>query len=342
MMELKNHLIDTDFKIIDALFKLNQLAVDAILFIVDKNGKLLGSLTDGDIRRGLLSGRSLDDTVSNFIQPKPNFLLENKVDVKKVILYRELGFKIIPIVNKKKQIVDLLNFRLSKSYLPINIIIMAGGMGTRLRPLTNNIPKPMLKVGEKPILHILLDHLLKYKVKNIHITVNYLKEQIIEYIKNQKFNSNIDFIIEETPFGTIGSASQIKFKNNEFYFIINSDILTYLVDFLENSADLSIFTIPYKFEIPYGVVELDESNVSSIKEKPSYIYQINSGIYLTNSKILKKVPKNRFYNMTDLISDILINKNKIISYSSSEYWLDIGRMEDFNKAQHDIKNLLHD
>lgn len=110
----------------------------------------------------------------------------------------------------------------------------------------------------------------------------------------------------------------------------------------KNGARKSIYTIPYKFGIPYGVVEVDESNVSSIKEKPSYTYQINSGIYLTNSKILKKIPKNTFYNMTDLISESLVNNNKIISYSSSEYWLDIGRMEDFNKAQLDIKNLLDD
>ena len=189
MRHFKEHLIVTGTSIRDALSILDKLAPDAICFVVNDELKLLGSLTDGDIRRGLIAGIELDDTVDSIIQKEPKFLRKGDYDLNKVIEYRDNNYKVIPIVTKKGKIINVINFRHLKSYLPIDVVIMAGGKGTRLRPLTEKTPKPLLKVGEKPILEHNITRLALFGMDDFWISVNYLGEQIEEYFGNGSDNN---------------------------------------------------------------------------------------------------------------------------------------------------------
>ncbi|MEQ9091656.1 MAG: nucleotidyltransferase family protein [Balneola sp.] len=346
MRHYKEHLIVTGTSIRDALSILDKLAQDAICFVVNDELKLLGSLTDGDIRRGLIAGIELDDTVDSIIQKEPKFLRKGDYDLNKVIEYRDNNYKVIPIITKKGKIVNVINFRHLKSYLPIDVVIMAGGKGTRLRPLTENTPKPLLKVGEKPILEHNITRLALFGMDDFWISVNYLGEQIEEYFGNGSDNNlKINYVWEEEPLGTIGAVSKIKDFEHDTVLVTNSDILTNLnyedfyLRFLDEKADFAVMTIPYKVDVPYAVLETDNGHVVSFREKPSYTYYSNGGIYLMKRELVNRIPENSHFNTTDLMEELIESGKKVISYPFSGYWLDVGKHEDFNKAQTDIKKL---
>lgn len=343
MKSYKDHIITTKSYIKEALEKLNFLAKDAILFVVDENEILIGSLTDGDVRRGLLNNINIDCLVTEIIQENPKFIIKEKNNIEKLIKYRNENYKIIPVVDKKNKLIDVINFRLKKSYLPVDAVIMAGGKGTRLMPLTLNTPKPLLKVGEKPIMEHNLDNLLSYGIHNYWFSINYLGNQIENYFKNgHQKNVFINYVREKKPLGTIGSVSKINDFKNNYILITNSDILTnlnyeqFFLDFLKHDADISVATIPYNVSVPYAVLETESNNVKSFIEKPKYTYYSNGGIYLIKKSILKYIPKNEFFNATDLMELMIKINKKIISFPLSGYWLDVGNHEDFNKAKKDI------
>jgi dTDP-glucose pyrophosphorylase len=343
MTSYKDHLISTKSNIREALKKLDILGKDAILFVVDENKILIGALTDGDVRRGLLNNINIDCLVTKILQENPKFIRKGELNLVKLIKYRQENYKIIPIVDKENKLIDVINFRLKRSYLSVDAVIMAGGKGTRLIPLTLSTPKPLLKVGDKPIMEHNLDHLSSYGINNYWFSVNYLGDQIENYFKNgaQK-NISINYVWENNPLGTIGAVSKIKDFKNDYILITNSDILTnlnyerFFLDFLNQDADFSVVTVPYNVSIPYAVLETESNNVKSFIEKPKYTYYSNGGIYLIKKSILKYIPKNEFFNATDLM-ELMIKKNKkIISFPLSDYWLDVGNHEDFNKAKEDI------
>ncbi|RZK65688.1 MAG: CBS domain-containing protein, partial [Pedobacter sp.] len=204
MRNYKDHLIPFNSQIIQALVQLDFLAKDAILFVVDEDEKLVGSLTDGDVRRGLIKGMSTSDPVSSIIQSSPRFLRKGEMDLKKVIEYREGNFRILPILDKSDKVVNVINFRETRSYLPVDAVIMAGGKGTRLKPLTDLTPKPLLKVGDKPIMEHNLDRLALYGIDDFWFSVKYLGEQIESYFGNgEKKNVQIRYVWEDEPLGTI-------------------------------------------------------------------------------------------------------------------------------------------
>lgn len=342
----KEHLIVSNSSIKDALKVLNSLGKDAIAFVVDEDKKLIGSLTDGDVRRGLLKGVQLKQPVNDIIQSNPRFIRKGKWDFRKVIEYRENNYKVIPILDKDDRIVNVINFREFKSYLPIDVVVMAGGKGKRLRPLTENTPKPLLKVGEKPILDHNIKRLSLFGMDNFWISVNYLGEQIIEYFGDGKQkNVNINYVREVKPLGTIGSVSKIHNFFHDYIMVTNSDILTnldyedFFYRFKEEGADFAVVTIPYKVDIPYAVLETEDGHVVDFKEKPSYTYYSNGGIYLMKRDIIDYVPNDSFFNMTDLMEKLIIEGKKLLSYPFSGYWLDIGKPEDFEKAQSDINKI---
>jgi len=346
MRHYKEHLIVTGTSIRDALSILDKLAQDAICFVVNDELKLLGSLTDGDIRRGLIAGIELDDTVDSIIQKEPKFLRKGDYDLNKVIEYRDNNYKVVPIVTKKGKIINVINFRHLKSYLPIDVVIMAGGKGTRLRPLTEKTPKPLLKVGEKPILEHNITRLALFGMDDFWISVNYLGEQIEEYFGDGTGNNlKINYVWEDEPLGTIGAVSKIKSFEHDTVLITNSDILTNLdyedfyLRFLDEKADFAVMTIPYKVDVPYAVLETNNGHVVSFREKPSYTYYSNGGIYLMKRELVKHIPTNSHFNTTDLMEELIAKGKKVISYPFSGYWLDVGKHEDFNKAQIDIKKL---
>lgn len=338
------HLISRGSNIRQALEQLNILAADAILFVVDEDNKLIGSLTDGDVRRGLLKGCSIDNNVDDILQPNPKYFKKGEYDINKVIEFRVKNFRIIPIVDFNNVVINVINFREIKSYLPVDAVVMAGGRGERLRPLTDETPKPLLKIGSKSILEHNLDRLRLFGIDDIWITIKYLGKQIEELFGNGEGKGLvIKYIHEDEPMGTIGSLSRILNFNHEYILVLNSDLLTnidyehFFLDFLKNDADFSVVTIPYNVDIPYAVLETQNGHIVNFREKPTYTYYSNGGIYLMKKNVLSKIPIEKYFNATDLMESLIKSGNKVISYPLNGYWLDIGRHEDYLKAQKDIE-----
>jgi dTDP-glucose pyrophosphorylase len=346
MRPYKEHLILSGSTVKRALEILNELAQDAIIFVIDKDEKLIGSLTDGDVRRGLLNNYTLEDKIDKIIQLNPRYIKKGDYDVKKIIKYREEDYRIIPVLDDENKIVNIINFRNIKSYLPIDTVIMAGGRGQRLQPLTDTTPKPLLKIGNKAIMEHNLDRLTMFGIDDFWLSVNYLGDQIVQYFGDGKEkNIHIEYVWEKEPLGTIGAVSQIENFKHDYVLITNSDLLTnidyelFFLEFIKQDADLAVLTIPYQVSIPYAVLETKDFIVKSFKEKPTYTYYSNGGIYLMKRKMIDFIPKNKFYNATDLMETLIKNKFKVISFPFSGYWLDVGKHEDFKKAQTDINNL---
>lgn len=347
MIDVNQNIISKDSSIKQALIKLNDLGADAILFVVDENKNLIGSLTDGDVRRGLINDYSVDDNVLKFIQKDPKFLRKGNEDIFKVMRFKENNLRIIPVLNKENnEIVKIINFRKLRSYLPIDAVIMAGGRGQRLKPLTDVTPKPLLKVGDKPIIEHNIDRLISYGIDDFHISVKYLGEQIVDYFKDgSDRHVNIKYVWENEPLGTIGSMSLIKELIHDYVLLTNSDLLTnldyenFFIDFIEKDADFAIATIPYDVNIPYAVLEFEGGLIKNFKEKPTYTYFSNGGIYLMKREVVDLIPKNAFFNATDLLEKLIQTGKKVVSYPLRGYWLDVGKHEDFEKAQVDIKQI---
>lgn len=346
MISYRKHLIQSNSPIKAALAQLDELAADAILFVVDSNEKLVGSVTDGDIRRGFLRGLALDDVVDKFLQPNPKYLQKGAYTIEEVISYRNKNFKVIPVLCKEGKIVNIINFRFLKSYLPVDAVLMAGGRGERLRPLTDNTPKPLLKIGDKPIIEHNVDRLISYGIDDLWISVRYLGEQLEAYFEDgSSKNVNMKYVWENEPLGTLGAVSKVKDFQHDYVLVSNSDLLTnldyedFFIDFQKNDAALSVVTIPYTVNVPYAVLETENNSIKNFKEKPTYTYYSNGGIYLLKKEVLQYIPNNSFYNATDLM-ELLISKGmKVTSYPLRGYWLDIGQHEDFKKAQEDIHHI---
>jgi dTDP-glucose pyrophosphorylase len=342
----KDHLILSGSKIREALILLDKLAKDAILFVVDKNDRLVGTLTDGDVRRGLIKGFTIDSLIDDIIQLNPRFIRKGENDIQKIIAYREEMFRILPVVDENMNVVNVINFRTIKSYLPIDAVIMAGGRGQRLQPLTDTIPKPLLKVGNKAIMEHNLDRLAQFGIDDFWISVKYLGEQIENYFgQGKEKNIKIEYVWENEPLGTIGAVSKIENFAHDYILVTNSDLLTnidyeqFFLEFIKQNADLAVLTIPYQVSIPYAILEINNGKVKSFKEKPTYTYYSNGGIYLLKKEMLKYIPQDTFFNATDLMDELIKNNRKVISFPFSGYWLDVGKHEDFEKALIDIKNI---
>jgi dTDP-glucose pyrophosphorylase len=346
MRNYRDHVIYSGATLKEALHCLNELAIDAILFVVDDNNKLIGSLTDGDVRRGLLKGRSVEDNVKDYIQPSPKSVRKNAYSLQEIIAFREQNFKILPVLDGAGSVINVINFRFQHSYLPLDALVMAGGRGSRLRPMTDTVPKPLLQVGDKAIIDHNIDRLRSFGIDDFHISVRYLGEQLEEHFRQKDLNGiKMNFVWEQDPLGTLGAASLIQDFHHDYILITNSDILTtmdyeaFFLDFLDKEADMSVATIPYQVDIPYAVMETSNHHVVSFKEKPTYTYYSNGGIYIVKRELLDGIPTNSFYNATDLMEQLISDGGKLVSYPIRQYWLDIGKPEDFKKAQADIKHL---
>lgn len=345
-LEISRHLIRFDEPLRNALERLNQLSGKVTLFVVNNNNQLIGTLTDGDIRRGLLMGKTIDERVELFMFGKFRYVRQDEVNVDQIKNYRQQLIKILPVLDRDNKIVQLIDLTETFNFLPVDAVIMAGGRGERLRPLTDNLPKPMLPLGNKPIIEYNIDWLARYGIQNYFISVNYLAEKIIEYFGDgSKKGINIQYVREKYPMGTVGSISLIESFFNETVLVMNSDLFTnidleemYQV-FHHNQADMMVATIPYNIEIPFAVLELSDNQVVSVREKPSYTYYANAGIYLLKRSMLEYIPKQQKFDMTDLINSVLQHNGKILKFPILGYWIDIGRIEDYRKAQEYVKYL---
>jgi len=313
-----------------------------IAIVLDEDEKVVGTLSDGDIRRGLLDGLSLNSSIENLYFKEPT--LANINDSKEVIIQKALRKQIyqIPVVDDDGRLVKVEEIsKLLKTKARTNrVILMAGGLGTRLHPLTEDIPKPLLKVGNKPILETIIENFAKYGFINITISVNYKADMIKEYFGDgAKLGVNIEYIEESKRLGTAGALSLIKERPQEPFFVMNGDLLTnvnfeHLLDF--HMVEHSVATMcvrEYDYQVPYGVIETKGSEIVSIKEKPTHKFFVNAGIYVLSPQVFEYIPKNEFYDMPTLFEDIIKDELKSVSFPVHEYWLDIGRMSDFKQAQ---------
>jgi dTDP-glucose pyrophosphorylase len=346
MRNFRDHLLLSGSTIKQALIQLDVLAKDAMLFIIDQEEKLVGALTDGDVRRGLIKGVGIDDKVNSIIQENPKFIRRGERDINKVIKYREGNFRILPVIDKEDKVVNVINFREIRSYLPVDAVIMAGGRGQRLQPLTDSTPKPLLKVGNKAIMEHNVDRLALYGIDDFWFSVKYLGEQIKSHFGDgKKKNISIDYVWESEPLGTIGAVSKITNFAHDYVLVMNSDLLTNLdyehfyLDFIIQDADFAVVTIPYQVSVPYAVLETNNGEIKSFKEKPTYTYYSNGGIYLMKKEVLDYLPKETHFNATDLMEKLINEKKKVVSYPLLGYWLDIGKHDDFEKAQQDINQI---
>jgi dTDP-glucose pyrophosphorylase len=331
-----------------ALEKLNQFATkDSLtLFVVNAEEKLVGAITDGDIRRALLKGVSLEVSINEVMNTNPRYIQQHKHDLNYINELKQKEIFLVPVVDESQRLIKIVDLKRKKSLLPIDVVLMAGGEGKRLMPLTNKTPKPMLLIGDKPIIETNINRLNDFGADNFYLSVNYLADVIKSYFKDgSEKQISIQYLEEKTPLGTIGSVSLCQNFKHDAILVMNSDLLTnidfedFYYTFKEEDADFAVACIPYQVSLPYGVIETNGKRVVQVKEKPTYTYYSNAGIYLFKKSIVDLIPKNEFFSATDLIEKLIAANYKVVNYSLLNYWLDIGKHEDFSKAQEDIKHL---
>jgi len=312
--------------------------------VVNSDGMLLGTVTDGDIRRSILRGDSLNVNITRVMNPSPITALAGQSRNKYFRIMKTKKLKQLPIVDKNNRIMDILFLDKAVSNNDNLVVLMVGGLGTRLRPLTNDIPKPMLQVGGKPILETIIEGFKQYGFTNFILSVNYKKEVIQNYFQSgEAFDVNISYIEESKRMGTAGALSLLPIKPLKPFFVMNGDLLTQ-VNFeqlmhyhMDNHSLATMCVREYEYQIPYGVIETDGVNLVSIKEKPVHKSFVNAGIYVLSPEVLDYIPKNQFYDMPELFQKLLGEEKKTTVFPIREYWLDIGRMDDFERANLEYK-----
>lgn len=338
---MKDHLIYQELTMIEALARINSLSPEPlVLFIIDKNNRMVGTLTDGDARRALISGASVSDTVESIMHRNFNYMkVEDIDDVREIKRQKDLKMKLVPVLDENNHIVEIINLEKYKTRLPIDAVLMAGGKGERLRPLTEKTPKPLLPVGGKAIIDHNVDRLISYGVKHISVTVNYLKEQLEEHFREPRGDVQIQTVREPKFLGTIGSIRFVPNFYHDTVLVMNSDIFTNLnfedfyLHFKEHNADMSVCAIPYSVQIPYGIFKIEgRRDISGLVEKPTYDYYANAGIYLIKKSALDYVPEDVMFHSTDLIEKLVENGKKVIRFPLNGTWIDIGNPQEYKRA----------
>ena len=291
-----------------------------IAIVIDNNKKFLGTLNDGDVRRSLLNGYTLESTIENIYESNATTCnIEESKDeiIKKAITHKR---------NK--------------------VILMAGGLGTRLQPLTDNTPKPLLKVGSKPILETIINNFANYGFTDITISVNYKAQMIKDYFRDgSDFGVNIEYIEENQRLGTAGALSLLKNPPKEPFFVMNADLLTnvnfsHFLDFHSYGNGMATMCVrEFEYKIPYGVIETFNDKITSITEKPTHKFFVNAGIYLLSPKVLEYIPQDQFYDMPTLFEKLISESKNTLSFPIHEYWLDIGQHNDFIQANNEYSQV---
>lgn len=345
-MSYIKYMIKNNSTILQALVALNEIGHAAqTLFVVNAENKMVGTLTDGDIRRNLISGCSLETKVNTVMHRQFHSLRENEFDVEKLRKLREMNIFFIPVLDECGHIIKVCNLMKYKNFLPLDAVLMAGGKGERLRPLTEKTPKPLLPVGDKAIIDYNIDNLISYGVEHISVTVNYLKEQLIEHFAEKRNDVQVQCVPEPKFLGTIGSVRFVKGFHNDTVLIMNSDLFTnidfeeFYLHFKETGADMSAAAMPYSVSVPYGIFEVNGTDIVSLTEKPTYNYYANAGIYLIKREMLDLIPSNTFFNATDLMELLISQHRKVVRFPITGYWIDIGNKDEYAKAKDIVKHL---
>ena len=345
MENYSRYLIRSNATIKDALIALNALSNDTlVLFVVNGQAQMVGTLTDGDIRRYLIT----DGKVSDMVEQAMNrcfHSIHSLADLSLIKEYKKKNLSLLPCLDESGCIIKILNLEQKKSFLPIDAVLMAGGKGERLRPLTETTPKPLLPVGDKAIIDYNVDRLISYGVEHLSVTVNYLHDQIEEHFRKSRDGIQIKCVCEPKYLGTIGSVKFVESFRHDTVLVMNSDLFTnidyedFYLHFQKNDADMSVAAVPYSVSVPYGIFELDGRDIHGVKEKPIYNYYANAGIYLIKKHLLDLIPDGTFYNATDFMEMLIRGKKKVVRFPITGYWIDIGKHEDYKRAQELVKHL---
>ncbi len=319
-----------------------------IALIVDDQRRLLGTLSDGDIRRGLLTNKKLSNSILDIYFRNPITSNCNSSKQELFSLCHKHTIDQIPVVDEENRVVDL--YVLNDLILPLNhknkVVLMVGGLGKRLRPLTENTPKPMLHVGGRPILQTIVEGFVNSGFTNITMCLGYKSEKIQDFFKNgDKFGAEIDYIVEDKRMGTAGALTLLNQDLDKPFFVMNGDLLTNInyanmLDFHEAQNSKATMCIrEYDFEVPFGVVNTDNEKIISIEEKPIHSFCVNAGIYLLEPECINLIPDNEFYDMTSLFEKIISTGRNTISFPLQEYWLDIGKASEYDQANADFHKI---
>ncbi|MDZ4684892.1 MAG: nucleotidyltransferase family protein [Planctomycetaceae bacterium] len=350
MRDPTGFLISPIASIRDAMARIDA-GTKGIVLVVDDEQRLISTVTDGDIRRAILADLSLDAPVTQLIDRKPperrrsTTMPAGTSDDELLAVMQAQNIRHLPVVDDDGCVVELaLREDLEpRAEMPVAAVIMAGGFGTRLRPLTDNIPKPMLSIGGTPLLERTVDRLRKCGIKTVNFTTHYLPEVIEDHFGDgSDFGVHINYVAEDRPLGTAGALSLLP-DSDEPLLVMNGDILT-SIDFQEllrfhrdRNAAMTVCVRQYEFTVPYGVIQAEQGMVRGLREKPKLDFLVNAGIYLLEPSVRNYIPSGRRFDMTDLIDQLLEHGLRVASFPVVEYWLDIGQIEDFHRAQEDVQ-----
>lgn len=344
MMAWRRTVVPADASLIEAINTINETATQ-IALVLDDSGRLLGTLTDGDVRRAVLRG-VVNSRVDEIMNRKPMTVPVESTREHLLALMRQYTYHHLPLVDNTGVVVGLASLDELVGVLPRSnwVVLMAGGLGKRLRPLTENCPKPMLNVGGRPILETIVEGFAEQGYRRFYFSVNFKAEQIKDYFGDgSKWGVEVRYLHETTELGTAGALSLLPEVPREPMLVMNGDLLTKLnIDSLlkfhsEHGATATMAVRAHEYQVPFGVVHMDEFNIRSIVEKPSHNYFVNAGIYALSPEVLDLIPKNQFFDMPSLYQKLIERERVVKAFPMKEYWLDIGRLHDFERAQEDYR-----
>jgi len=337
------------------------------VFVADDAGRLAGLVTDGDVRRGLLRGASLESAVTDVMNARPVVGTAGLSREEAVPFMQQRSIRHLPLLDRERRLVDVLflDDLLRPALLPNAAVIMAGGFGRRLAPLTEKTPKPLLKVGGKPLLEIMIERLRACGFVKIWLVLNYKADMIEKYFRQDRPPQGVEIECgydgdhdDDRPRGTAGKLGDFRDRFDQPFLVVNGDILTKcdfraMLDFHQrHSAGITIGTVPYTVEVPFGVLEIKDEQFVGVEEKPRRTFDINAGIYVIEPEVLQQIDRWERLDMPDLITRAINDKlvrwpahgntlptrrpSKVVAFPIREYWLDVGRLDDFHKAERDV------
>jgi len=340
----KDIVISPETSLGEAIAKIDKSALQ-VAVVLNPDQTLAGILTDGDIRRAILAGKSLQVKVSEVMNPRPTAVSISMPRNKMLALMRRKTIHHLPLIDDNRRLVGLatLDDLVGAVERPNWVILMAGGLGTRLHPLTKECPKPLLKVGGKPILEIIIESFAEQGFKQIFLSVNYKAEMIQDYFgEGDRWGVQVNYIHEKERLGTAGALSLLPERPTTPMIVMNGDILTRtsfdsLLKFHEAQDAVATMAVrEYDYQVPYGVVRMDGAKIKAIEEKPLQRFFVNAGIYTLSPEVLEYIPKNTFFDMPTLFENLIVANQSTAAYPLREYWLDIGRMSDLERANQQI------
>jgi len=352
---MKDITIQPSATIKEAMEALDKTA-EKVLLVVDDDQRLIGALTDGDIRRHILKGRDLIGTIQSAYNKKPFFVFQEDLDIEKIKhILTENIIDLVPILKKDRQVVDFItwekafgnNRRSETQKLDVPVVIMAGGRGTRLEPFTRVLPKPLIPVGDKPVIDHIIDRFKACGVSEFYITIHHMSKILRAYFEEKNPDYSIGFAEEDEPRGTAGSLKLLIDKLDKPFFVSNCDIIIE-ADYSDifrfhtkNSYDITLVASTKQYSIPYGVCQLNGSgSLERIEEKPEYNFLVNAGLYVLNPNLIDIIPDNKMFHITQLIEIVKGNKGTVGVYPVSEKaWIDVGQWTEFRKASKIIEGI---